>query len=459
MAIDPFASLLAHARALADGRCSSVELTSVYLDRIARCDARLHAFSSVDAAGALDAARQADARRAAGASLGVLDGLPIAVKDLFEIEGQITTFGCAAWTQRRSATTAKAIERLLAAGMAVLGKTHMTEFAFGLWGTNPLMGTPWNPWDPARHRIPGGSSSGSAVAVAAGLAPAAIGSDTGGSVRIPAALNGLTGLKTTHGLITLEGALALSPTLDSIGPLCRDTADAALLTRVMAGALPPPDADAACASHEGIVGLRIAVLGEADFPMAVAPAALHAMRAAEAVLLGLGAELLRQPFPFDLDELARHNGRLIAAEAWRIHCGYAEDSAMAIGPWVRQRVLAGKAIDDEAHAAAVAHHRQSAARWSAWMADADALLTPASPMAACTIAEVDEAATPLASFARAANYLGACALVLPAGFSEDGLPVGIQLMGRPRTEDLLLRIGAAFQRATDWHRRTPDVPC
>ena len=201
--LNPMATLPELADGLAQGRWTSTDLVRFYLDRIERAEGKLHAFVIVDAQGALAAAALSDARRAAGQAIGALDGVPIAVKDLCDIEGQVTTGGSAAWRERRSTATADVVSRVLEQGMVVLGKTHMTEFAFGLWGTNPLMGTPWNPWDLTQHRVPGGSSSGSAVAVAAGLAPAAIGSDTGGSVRVPAALNGITGLKTTWGLVGL----------------------------------------------------------------------------------------------------------------------------------------------------------------------------------------------------------------------------------------------------------------
>lgn len=234
-----FATLSELALGLAEGRHSSVELAKHFLDRIDRANQALHAYVSVDADSTLRLAEAADARRRAGYGLlGPLDGVPVAIKDLCDIEGQIATAGSQAWRQRRGTTTSTAVARLLAGGMVPLGKLHMVEFAFGGWGTNPVMGTPRNPWDLEHARIPGGSSSGSGVAVAAGLAPAALGSDTGGSVRIPAALNGVTGLKTTRGLISLHGAVPLSGTLDSIGPLTRDVRDALLLTQAMAGADP-----------------------------------------------------------------------------------------------------------------------------------------------------------------------------------------------------------------------------
>ncbi len=165
------------------------------------------------------------------------------MKDLFHIEGRQTTAGSKSWRGRISDHTATAVERLTAAGMIPLGKTHMVEFAFGGWGRNRPMGAPWNPWDDAIHRVAGGSSSGSAVAVAGGLCPAAIGSDTGGSIRIPAALCGITGLKPTYGRVSLYGAVPLSGTLDSIGPLARTVEDAALLTAAMSGPDPTRPGD------------------------------------------------------------------------------------------------------------------------------------------------------------------------------------------------------------------------
>src|SRR5215468_5443360 len=224
------------ARGLAERRISSREIVAEYLERIAALDSKLHSFIEVFADDALAAADNADRERAAGRAHGALHGLPIAIKDLVHIHGRTTTAGSKSRPYGVARETATAAERLIAVGMIPLGKTHLVEFAFGGWGRNAPLGAPWNPWDANVHRVAGGSSSGSAVAVAAGLAPAAIGSDTGGSIRIPAALCGLTGLKPTYGLVSLHGAVALSRTLDSIGPLARTVEDAALLVGAMAGA-------------------------------------------------------------------------------------------------------------------------------------------------------------------------------------------------------------------------------
>jgi len=379
------------------------------------------------------------------------------LKDLLEIDGRATSVGSALWRERRSTQTAVVVERLLAAGMVILGKTQMVEFAFGGWGANPKLGTPWNPWDLATHRVPGGSSSGSGVAVAAGLAPAAIGSDTGGSVRIPASLNGITGLKTTGGLISLRGAFPLSSTLDTIGPMTRTVEDSALLTTAMAESERRAGLAAPPSGSNSLEMMRIIVLPPDQAPIAVDPAVNAAVDEARRVLTSLGARVIERRLPFDFGDLMRRNGQLIAAEAYSVHRAYVEDAALPIGPWVRARLMSGKAISAADYVDTLAHRRAACETWSAWMSDADALLTPTLPIGACRVEEVDEATTPLASFTRAGNYLDACALSLPAGFAAGGLPVGVQLLAKAFDEATLLHMGRAFQRATDWHLRTPDL--
>jgi aspartyl-tRNA(Asn)/glutamyl-tRNA(Gln) amidotransferase subunit A len=223
---------------LTQGEITPVAIVEGYLDRIARYDAKLHAYIDVYADEARAAAHAAAAAMASGHRIGPFHGIPVAVKDLVEIAGRVTTGGCGAWHDRRSPSTATLVEKMVAAGMIVLGKTHTVQFAMGGWGTNQQFGTPWNPWDLVVHRTPGGSSAGSGVAVAAGLAPWAIGTDTGGSVRLPAAWCGVVGLKTTIGRISTYGVLPLAATLDTPGPIARDVEDAALLLTVLQGADP-----------------------------------------------------------------------------------------------------------------------------------------------------------------------------------------------------------------------------
>ena len=220
---------------LAARRFSPVDVVEASLAKIAALEPKLQAFVQVHAAQAKLAAEAADKAIRSGHGLGPLHGIPIAVKDLVEFKGHATTAGCALWRERVSTHSATLVEKLLAAGMIVLGKTHTVEFAYGAWGTNLHMGTPLNPWDLKTARTPGGSSSGSAVAVAARMAPCAIGTDTGGSVRVPASWCGITGLKTSIGRISTHGVIPLSPTLDTPGPLARSVEDCAILLMLMQG--------------------------------------------------------------------------------------------------------------------------------------------------------------------------------------------------------------------------------
>src|SRR5437870_5798054 len=254
------------------GRLSPVDIVDAALDRIAAADGKLHAFVEVYEKEARLAAEAADKAIRSGHRIGPLHGIPIALKDLIEIAGRVTTGGSQVWRERRSAYTATLAQRVIAAGLIVIGKTHTVEFAMGGWGTNQHRGTPWNPWDPAVARTPGGSSSGSGVAVAAGFAPWAIGSDTGGSVRLPASWCGLSGLKTTIGRVSTYGILPLAPTLDTPGPMARSVLDTTLLYNVMQGAdlldprtlsAPPPN-DPMAGLRRGVRGLRLARMPQAE---------------------------------------------------------------------------------------------------------------------------------------------------------------------------------------------------
>ena len=462
----PWQTLTDLARWLARGEVSSRDIVAVCLANIDARDGKLHAFVEVWRDEALAHADALDGERRDGRLRSPLHGLPIALKDLLHVAGRQTTAGSKSWLGRISDHTATTVTRLVAAGMVPLGKTHMVEFAFGGWGRNQPMGAPWNPWDPDTHRVAGGSSSGSAVAVAAGMTPAAIGSDTGGSIRIPSALCGLTGLKPTYGIVSRYGAVPLSTTLDSIGPLARTAEDAALLVAAMAGADPNDAATLAAPAIDfaGVLkrdrdlrNLRITALTPDRFPADTAPDVVRATSDALAVLRDLGANVTMDESPLDFAELAHANGRIIAAEAWELHRAYIEDEALDIDPWVRRRVIAGKTISATEYRDAIERRQLAISAFADWMRGRDALLTPTLPIAATPVAEVDEATTPLATFTRAANYLGACALSLPAGFSATGLPIGVQLMGAPFADATLVHIGRAFQLATDWHMRRPAL--
>jgi len=448
---------------------SAAEVAKLYLDRIQKGNHKLHAYVSVDDDLVMTQARAADARRAKGLALSSWDGVPFAAKDLCELEGHITTAGSQAWRERLSQTTSTALAKCLQAGMVMLGKTHMVEFAFGSWGTNPQMGTPWNPWDLETHRAPGGSSSGSGVAVAAGLAPAAIGSDTGGSVRIPAGLNGLTGLKTTRGLISLHGAVALSSTLDTIGPMVHSAEDAAIWTAIMAGSDPKDpsswhhprfewvDGANSASSNKPLMGIKLAVLPPEQYPWTMDPDELAAFNQVCDLLRDQGAIIETLSLPFDLHDLMVRNGQIIASEAYAIHQAYVEDPNLPLGEFVQKRVLGGKGVSAADYINAIAHHRASSVEFAALMQGYAALVTPTFPHPAVPLTEVDEAQTPMSSFCRAGNYLTACALALPAGLSRQGLPLSVQLIGKPFTEAELLRVGVSVQSVTDWHRLRPDL--
>jgi aspartyl-tRNA(Asn)/glutamyl-tRNA(Gln) amidotransferase subunit A len=459
-------SLSELSRLLANGDVSSRDIVVACLDRIVALDARLHAFVDVYRDDALSAAGRADSQRAAGRMCGPLHGLPIAIKDLVHIRGRMTTAGSRDRPFGIADETASGWERLQSAGMIALGKTHLVEFAFGGWGRNVPMGAPWNPWDTSMHRVAGGSSSGSAVAVAAGLAPAALGSDTGGSIRIPAALCGLTGLKPTYGLVSLAGVFPLATTLDSLGPIAHNVDDVALLTAAMAGADPRDPATLTAPALDfadvlgqppAIRGMRITALAVEQFPWPATDDVLRARNDAIAALRALGAIVEDARVPIDFQDVMIKSGRIIAVEAYALHNKYIENEALSFDPWVRRRTLGGKSITPDEHGELIAGHARAAADFAQWMRGRDALLTPTLPITAVPVDDVDEATTPLATFTRAANYLRACALSLPAGFDASGLPIGVQLMGAPFGETTLVRLGRAFQQATDWHRRRPDL--
>lgn len=257
--------------ALAARRISPVDVVEAHLARIAALEPRLHAFVEVYGADARLAAEAADKACRSGHGLGPLHGIPIAIKDLIEVEGHVATGGSPSRRNVTSARSATLVKRLIGAGMILLGKTHTVEFAYGAWGTNQHMGTPLNPWDLNTPRTPGGSSSGSGVAVAARMAPCAIGTDTGGSVRIPASWCGITGLKTSVGRISTFGVLPLCPTLDTPGPMARTVEDCALLLAVMQGPDPhdpltyrlaPTDPFAQL--KRGVKGLKLARMPDSE---------------------------------------------------------------------------------------------------------------------------------------------------------------------------------------------------
>ncbi|RKF13584.1 amidase [Roseovarius spongiae] len=435
------------ARALRAGQISSVDIVTGCLGRIRAQDGVLGAFSEVYEEEALAAAEGMDKLRQAGISFGPLHGLPIALKDLIEWKGHGCEFGSLSMKGRKSEVTAPALQRLLGAGMIPLGRTEMVEFAFGGWGANEKRGTPRNPYDLNQARIAGGSSSGSGVAVASGMCPAAIGSDTGGSVRIPASLTGLVGLKVTYGRISLEGCLSLSRTLDSLGPMTLSVDDAALLYHAMREDA-RPDAPHAPLRHDQLTveGRNVAVMAPRGFPISVSPDIEAAYQAAQDALGAAGVRLHETDLPFDFAELTELNGLLIAAEAYHVHREYIHDDGVPINDAVRERVLKGASVSASDYFSALETRQAHVARYRDYMRRFDAILTPAIPFTAPTLDEVDESAAPLAQFTRPANYLSTCALSIPTGVDGRNLPHGVQLMGTPYGEEMILALGRALEQ-------------
>jgi aspartyl-tRNA(Asn)/glutamyl-tRNA(Gln) amidotransferase subunit A len=447
---------------IAARRLSPVDLVDECLTRIERLEPRLHAFVSVNAANARLAAEAADKAIRSGHAVGPLHGIPIAIKDLVEIEGEIAMGGTAAWRNRIAPRTATLMRKLMAAGMINLGKTHTVEFAYGGWGTNQHLGTPWNPWDANTHRTPGGSSSGSGVAVAARMAPWAIGTDTGGSVRIPAAWNGITGLKTTIGRISTFGVLPLSPTLDTPGPITRNIEDAALLLTVLQGADPRDrqtagvrDVDPMPDLRRGVKGLRLARLPREERDGIDADVLAAYDRSVDA-LASLGAEVVDIALSARFADLGAVNGRIMSAEAYAALSHLVDDNAQELDQDVRPRVRAGAAISSKDYLAALAERERMKISFNAAIEGVDALLTPTAVTPAIPVAAIDQNTTP-AMFTRWVNFLDLCAVAVPNGLSGDGLPTSLQIVCRSYAESLALRIGHAYQTAHDWHLRVPPM--
>jgi aspartyl-tRNA(Asn)/glutamyl-tRNA(Gln) amidotransferase subunit A len=448
---------------IAAGRFSPVDILEACLARIARFEPRLHAFVALYEKEARRAAEDAARAIQSGRSKGPLHGLPIAIKDLIEMENQVTTGGSIVWKNRVSRHTATLVRKLTEAGMIVLGKTHTVEFAYGAWGTNQHMGTPWNPWDLKVQRTPGGSSSGSAVAVAARMAPAAIGTDTGGSVRIPAAWCGITGLKTSIGRISTYGVLPLSPTLDTPGPLARSVEDCALLLSVMQGPDPldpltatlPPAAPFAHL-RQGIKGLTLARLPERERAGHDADVLTAYDRSIEE-LAALGATIVTLPdLGYSLREYGDLVGRIISAEIYPLIRDIADDASLPLDPAVRARVLAGATISAPQYQEILAERQRRKASFLAGLAGIDAVLTPAAMTPPIPLTEVDQTSTPAIS-TRWVNFLDLCALAVPNGLTPAGLPTSLQIVCRTGAEDLALRIGWAYESATNWHLMAPAL--
>jgi aspartyl-tRNA(Asn)/glutamyl-tRNA(Gln) amidotransferase subunit A len=439
---------------------SPVDIVATCLERIAKLDPKLHAFVEVYDKEARLAAEGADKAIRSGHAVGPLHGIPIALKDLIEMEGRVATGGTAVWRERRCTRTATLAQKLISAGMIVIGKTHTVEFAFGGWGTNQHLGAPWNPWDAKTHRTPGGSSSGSGVAVAARMVPCALGTDTGGSVRVPAAWCGITGLKTTIGRISTYGVLPLSPTLDTPGPMTRSVEDAALLLAVMQGAdlhdprtLALRDVDPLPTLRRGVKGLRLARMAAAE-RTDVAPEMLAAYDLSVDRLASMGADIVDLTLPRSFRDYGAASGRIMSAEAYALLSRIVDNNDLPIDEAVRPRVRAGAAISSREYLEVLVERERLKAEFAAATEHVDALLAPVTMTPAIPLDTVDQSTTP-AFFTRWVNFLDLCALAVPNGLTPSGLPLSLQIVCRGGDEAMALRIGWAWQSATDWHERIP----
>ena len=463
-------SLAAASAALRARHCSAVELTEAFLARARVATAALNCFLTLDDAGALAAARASDARRAAGNEIGRLDGIPLAHKDLFDRAGAVTGFGARLLAGRVATATATVLGRLDRAGAIDGGRLHLAEFAAGATGHNRHHGDCRNPWD--RARTPGGSSSGSAVAVAARAVWASLGSDTGGSIRLPAHFCGVTGLRPTYGRVSRAGVLARSWSQDCIGPLARTVEDAALLFGAIAGAdpddptaetVPVPDCGAALARP--IRGLRIGVPENAFFDD-IDPGIARLLDDALAALRRAGAEIVRVAVP----DPARYFGLALIvakAEAAALHQSHIRERPGDFDHGIREEMEGGFFVPAVDYIQALRHRGALLREFlAAAFARADALFTPVydrptPSLADCAPLSGERAQRVMATFGkytRPFSYLGLPALAVPCGFQADGMPAAFQLVGRPFDEATLFALGHAYQRDTAWHERAPVLP-
>ncbi len=423
---------------LGGGHLSSQALVEQCLARIENENEKLHAFASVFREEALAEAGRRDSERLQGHIRGPLHGIPVAIKDLADIKGHVTGFGSRAYGADKASVSAAFVQRLKEAGLVVIGTTHMVEFAFGSWGTNHARGTPWNPVDQTIRRVPGGSSSGSAVAVAAGLVPVAIGSDTGGSIRIPSALCGIVGFKPTVGTIPTAGVAPLSPTFDTIGPLVNSVQDARLMFAALTGAEVPIAAKPAAQMRVGIV--------EPDQLEPLDPFVAKEFQSAIERLRATTehAEVVRMPLA--LTEYQRLTGEIMAFEAYQTLRRIVEDASTPVDPFVRQRALAGRDINQARYQAALDERQEAIRSFRPILASFDVIVLPTTPLPPIPVDNVDEAVFPMSRFTRIANYLDLCGLSIPLASRDGELPVGLQVLAGTGQDAKLLVFGEHIER-------------
>jgi aspartyl-tRNA(Asn)/glutamyl-tRNA(Gln) amidotransferase subunit A len=460
------------------------EITASFLARIDALDGRLGAYLRVDHEGAMARADELDRALARGEDIGPLGGVPVAVKDLFLTRGVETTAASkilAGWVPPVDGT---AVARLKQAGAVILGKLNMDEFAMGSSNESSSVKPCRNPWDPTR--VPGGSSGGSAAAVAAGLAAATLGTDTGGSIRQPAAMCGVVGLRPTYGRVSRSGVIAFASSLDQVGPLGRTVEDVARVLEVIAGhdpldatSIPAPVPRYRDALSGDVRGLRLGVPDE-YFIEGMDPEVEAAVRAAIDELRRAGAEVKRVSLPHTRyavatyyvvataeasSNLARYDGVRygLRVEGRSLVDMYRATRGAGFGTEVKRRIMLGTYVLRSGYYDAYYRKAQEVRAlitrdFARAFEEVDAVVAPTAPTAAFALGEkVDDPLSMYLAdiFTISCNLAGLPGMSLPCGFTGGGLPIGLQLLGPALGEPLLLRIGAAYQRLTDWHQRTP----
>ena len=454
-----------NARRLREGVTTSVEMTLNALDGIEAVNDRLQAFVLVDRDGALEAAAAADELLQAGRDLGPLTGIPVGVKDIIHMAGLPTRCGSPAYPDLPRSADAAVVRKLREAGAVIVGKTTTHELACGVYSLPAA-----NPWD--TKRIPGGSSGGSGAAVAAGIVSMSLGSDTGGSIRIPASVCGIAGLKPTYGLVSRAGVETLAWSLDHIGPLAATVADCATSLQVLAGhdpadpaTTPRPVPDFSARLGSGIEGLRIGVLDSSPFsPMQEGVAS--AFSEAVELLGSLGAELHSLAIP-ELDYTLATEFALVGPEAAAYHRRLLRDNPELISSGIRQLFTVGTVVPSSHYLKGLRARRaiRDALRSAFERNRLDAMATPTLPAtAAYADQEQLESGNGLENVTEAYvrttapfNLSGQPALSVPCGFDSEELPIGLQIAGRPFDEVTVLQIGAAYEAATSWTDRRPPI--
>ncbi len=440
-------------------KLSPVELTRFLLERISLLQPAINAYITIMSNSALAQARQAEKEIAQGHYRGVLHGIPISLKDLFYTRNIRTTAGSRILRSFVPKENATAVNRLLRAGCILLGKTNLHEFAYGATNVNPHYGPVRNPWD--TNRISGGSSGGSAASVVSAQAIASLGTDTGGSIRIPSAACGCVGLKPTYGIVPLDGVIPLSPSLDHAGPLSRSVMDAAFLLETIAQPDPAGQRLATAAICKGVRSIRIGVPRQYFFDR-IQPDVRHAILAAIAVFQQLGARVIEVDLK-GMGATARLAAEITGDEALAYHEKWLERRPAAYGKDVRSRLEQNKKMTAVSYIQALQEMREYRERLAQALVSVHLLLAPTLPIVAPAIAQKnvrigrcsEDIRLALLRLTRPGNLSGLPAISVPCGFSSERLPIGLQLIGRHFDEITLLRAAYAFEQATPWHCQFP----